>query len=102
MEEKNTEIFINGKNTVAMSNIDQFKRHIGSAFHGIFVTTSGIKASVTTERDKFKIATMGADIHSSAKGRIATAQHLIDIFHLSLSGMKGIFYFFIIVGKDSL
>ena len=23
------------------SNIDQFKRHIGSAFHGIFVTTSG-------------------------------------------------------------
>ncbi|EEA80694.1 hypothetical protein CLONEX_03448, partial [[Clostridium] nexile DSM 1787] len=54
------------------------------------------------QRDKFKIATMGADIHSSAKGRIATAQHLIDIFHLSLSGMKGIFYFFIIVGKDSL
>ena len=81
------------KSTVAMSNIDQFKRHIGSAFHGIFVTTSGTKAAVTTERDKFKIATMGADIHSSAKGRIATAQHLIDIFHLSLSGMKGIFYF---------
>lgn len=102
MEEKITEIFINGKNTVAMSNIDQFKRHIGSAFHGIFVTTSGTKAAVTTGRDKFKIATMGADIHSSAKGRIATAQHLIDIFHLSLSGMKGIFYFFIIVGKDSL
>ena len=54
MEEKITEIFINGKNTVAMSNIDQFKRHIGSAFHGIFVTTSGTKAAVTTERDKFK------------------------------------------------
>ena len=42
MEEKITEIFINGKNTVAMSNIDQFKRHIGSAFHGIFVTTSAV------------------------------------------------------------
>ena len=54
MEEKITEIFINGKNTVAMSNIDQFKRHIGSAFHGIFVTTSGTKAAVTTERDKFE------------------------------------------------
>ena len=30
------------------------------------------------------------DRHSSAEGRIATAQHLIDIFHLSLSGMKSI------------
>ena len=85
-----------------MSNIDQFKRHIGSAFHGIFVTTSGTKAAVTTERDKFKIATMGADIHSSAEGRIATAQHLIDIFHLRISGMEGIFDFLIIVSKDSL
>ena len=102
IEEKITEIFINGKNTVAMSNIDQCKRHMGSAVQGIFVTTSGTKAAVTTERDKFKIATMGADLHSPAEGRIATAQHLIDLFHLSLSGKKGIFYFFIIVGKDSL
>ena len=102
IEKEVPEIFINGKNAMSMIHIHEFKRHTGSAFHGIFVTTSGTKAAVTTERDKFKIATMGADIHSSAKGRIATAQHLIDIFHLSLSGMKGIFYFFIIVGKDSL
>ena len=34
---------------------------------------------------------------------LATAvDHLIDIFHLSISGMKSIFNFFIIVGKDSL
>ena len=83
IEEKITEIFINGKNTVAMSNIDQFKRHIGSAFHGIFVTTSGTKAAVTTERDKFKIATMGADIHSSAEGG-SPQPNILSIFSISV------------------
>ena len=55
MEEKITEIFINGKNTVAMSNIDQFKRHIGSAFHGIFVTTSGTKVAVKRKGTNLKL-----------------------------------------------
>ena len=83
MEEKITEIFINGKNTVAMSNIDQFKRHIGSAFPGIFVTASGTKAAVTTERDKFKIATMGADIHSPPKEG-SPQPNILSIFSISV------------------
>lgn len=36
------------------------------------------------------------------KGRVAAVYHLIGIFHLSLSGMKGIFNFLIMVNKDFL
>ena len=102
IEEKITEIFINGKNTVAMIHIHEFKRHTGSTFHGIFIATGRTKTTVATERDKFPIFTMCADIHGATKRRITTVDHLIDIFHLSLSGMKSIFNYFIIVGKDSL
>lgn len=35
IEEEIPEIFINGKDTVPMDNIDQFKGHGGSAAHGI-------------------------------------------------------------------
>ena len=45
---------------------------------------------------------MRAAIHGTAEGRITTVDHLIDIFHLSLSGMKSIFNFFIIVSKNFL
>ena len=33
---------------------------------------------------------------------IAAVYHFIDIFHLSFSGMEGIFNFFIVVNKDFL
>lgn len=73
IEEKRTEIFINRENTVAMRNIDKFKRHTGSAIHGIFVAAGGTKAAVATKRNKFKIATMSAGIHGTPERRIAAA-----------------------------
>ena len=57
---------------------------------------------MAAERNKFKFAAMRAGIHGTAKRRIAAVDHLIDIFHLSISGMKSIFNFFIIVRKDFL
>ena len=38
LKEKIAEIFIYGKNAVPVRNTDQFKRHTGSALHGIFVS----------------------------------------------------------------
>ena len=73
MEKNPPEVFINGKDTVPMSNIDQFKRHTGSAFHGILVRNLRTKSAVATKGNKFKISTVGADIHGTAEGRIATA-----------------------------
>ena len=39
LKEKGTEIFINGKNAMAVLDINEFERHTGGAFHSIFVAT---------------------------------------------------------------
>ena len=67
LKEKITEIFINGKNTVAMSNIDQFKRHIGRAFHGIFVAAGRAETAVTAERNEFEFSAVRTAIHCAAE-----------------------------------
>ena len=45
---------INGKNAMPMGNSDQFKRHRGSALHGIKVTAGKTEAAVAAEGDKFR------------------------------------------------
>ena len=102
LKEKVAEIFINGKNAMAVLDTDELKRHTGSAFHSIFVSAGRTKAAVTAKRNKLEITAVRAGVHGTAKRRITTVDHLIDIFHLSLSGMKSIFNFFIMVCKDSL
>ena len=87
---------------MAVLNIDKLERHTGGAFHGIFITTGGTKAAVTAKRDKFKVSTVRAGIHSTAKRRITAVNHLIDIFHFSFSGMESKNNFFIMVCKDFL
>ena len=102
IEEKIPELLINCKNTVAMTDIYQFKGHTGSAFHGIFIAAGGAETAFAAERDKLEFSAVGTAIHGTAKGRIAAVYHFIDIFHLSFSGMEGIFNFFIVVNKDFL
>lgn len=87
---------------MAMLNVDEFESHRSGAFHAVFVSTRRAKPTVTVERDIFKVATMGAMIHGTAKGRIPTMDHLFDIFHFGVSGMESIFYFFIMVCKNFL
>ncbi len=70
MEEEFTELFINGKNTVAVGNINEFKGHRGSTFHGIFIATRGTETAMAAEGDKFKLTAMGAAIHGPAKGGV--------------------------------
>ena len=102
LKKKGSEIFINGKNAMAVLDIDEFERHTGGAFHSIFVPAGGTKAAVTAKRNKLEVPTVWTTVHSTPKRRITAVDHLIDIFHLSLSGMKSIFNFFIMVCKDSL
>lgn len=102
LKEENTEVFINGKNAMALWDMEEFKRHTSGAFHGIFVAAGRTKAAVTAKRDKLKFAAMGTAIHGTAEGRITAVDHFIDIIHLSISGMKSIFNFLIMVCKDSL
>lgn len=73
IEEKVTKLFINGKDTMTVGDINELKGHRGSAFHGIFVTAGGTEAAVAAKRNKLEPAAVGAAEHGSAKGRITTA-----------------------------
>ena len=102
MKEEVAKIFIDGKNAMAVLNMNQLKGHTGSAFHGIFIAAGRTEAAVTAERNKFKLPTVRTSVHGTTERGIPTVDHLINIFHLSISGMKRIFNFFIIVDKDIL
>ena len=71
-EEKESKLFINGKDTMAVGDINELKGHGSSALHGIFVT-GGTEAAVAAKGNKLEPAAVRAAEHSTAKGRIATA-----------------------------
>ena len=53
IEEKIPELLINGKNTMTVSDIDEFKGHRGSALHGVKISASGAETAMAAERNKF-------------------------------------------------
>ena len=67
LKKKVAEIFINGKNAMAVLDIEEFKRHTGGAFHSVFISAGRTKAAVTTKRNKLEITTVGAGVHGAAK-----------------------------------
>ena len=102
LKKKVAETFINSKNTMAVLDTDELERHTGGAFHSVFVATGRAKTAVTAERNEFEVPAVRTMVHGAAKRRITTVDHLIDIFHLSFSGMESIYDFFIMVCKDFL
>ena len=102
LKEKITEIFINCEGAVSVLNVNQFKRHRCSTFHGILVTARGTETAVAAKRNELKFSAVWTAIHRATKRRITTVDHFFDIFHLRRSGMKSIFDFLIIVCKNSL
>ena len=97
-----TKFLINCENTMPMCAVNKLKGHTGRTFLGILHTASRAEATFAAEGNKFDVVASGADIHGTAKRRITTIQHFIDIFHLNISGMKSIFDYFVIVIKDFL
>ena len=71
LEEKGTEIFINGKDAMTMVDIDELKKHRGGAFHGVFISAGRTETAATTERNEFQLAAVGTAVHGTTKGRIA-------------------------------
>ena len=71
LEEKGTEIFINGKDAMAMADIDELKKHRGGAFHSVFITAGRAETAAATERDEIQLAAVGTAVHGTTKGRIA-------------------------------
>ena len=67
LKEKVAEIFINGKNAMAVLDTDEFKRHTGGAFHSIFISAGRTKAAVTAKWNKLEVTAVGAGVHGAAK-----------------------------------
>ena len=60
--------------------LKEFKRHGGSPVDGVFVAAGRAEPAVAAERDKFKLAAVGAGIHCAAIGRVATVDHFVNVF----------------------
>lgn len=74
-----SEVFINSKDTVAVSAGKQFKRHTGGAFLCVFDAAGGAEPGVAAEGDKLHVATMGAGIHCAALGMVAAKEHSVHV-----------------------
>lgn len=85
-----------------MVAVNKFKRHGGSAINGIFNTAGRTKTSVASKGSKFKLATVRASIHGTAKSRIPTVDHLINGINNDIARMKQVTHFFVVVFKDIL
>lgn len=102
LEKKGTQFFVNGKDTMAVGAVYKFKGHTNRTFLGIFHATGRAETAFAAERNEFEVVAIGADIHGTAKRRVAAVDHLRDIFHFHISGMKSILNDFIIVFKNLL
>lgn len=79
LKEKMSELFINGKDAVAVGTGKQFKRHTGGAFLGVFNAAGGAEPGVAAERDKLHVAAVGAGIHRAALGMVAAKEHSVHV-----------------------
>ena len=87
---------------MAMNARNKLTGHMKRTKLVVFVSAGRAKTAFTAKGNKFKISTVRTAIHGTTIRRITTVDHLIDIFHLSRSGMKSIFDFFIMICKDLL
>lgn len=75
------EVFVYGKDAVAVGNVYQFEGHWGGTLHRVEIPTGGTETAVASERDEFQLTTFWASEHSPAKGGIATVDHFIHVFN---------------------
>ena len=95
-------VFINSKDTVSVRDIDELESHVGGTFHGILIAAGRAETAVAAERDELKVAAFWTAVHSAAKRRVTTVNHLLDIIDHSVARMKSIYHFFIMICKDFL
>lgn len=83
-------------------NVNQLKGHGGGSVNGVLDTAGWTETAVAPEGNKFERTTGRASIHGTAKGWIAAMNHFFNILDNSLSGMKNIYHFFVMVSKNVL
>ena len=87
IEEETAELVINGKNTVAVWDIDKLKGHGGSALHGVEITAGRAEAAVAAERDEFQLSAMRTAVHFPAERGIAAVNHFFHVLNDRIAWM---------------
>ena len=85
-----------------MSTVNKFKGHFCRAVNAVLVTAGRAELRMEAERNKFQFAVVGTAIHGTAKRRVATIDHLLNVFHDNGTWMKDIFNFFVVFFKNLL
>lgn len=85
IQEKLPELFINGKNTMTVGDIEQLKGHGSSTLHCVEIPAGRAEAAMAAKRNKFELSTEGTAIHSPTKGRVTTVDHFIHVFYHRLT-----------------
>ena len=67
-----TEFAGDGKNTVSMLDINDFKRHGSRPVNGVHVATGRTETGMASKGNIFESTTTRAGKHGATKGRIAT------------------------------
>ena len=101
-QKKMSEFRINGKDTVPVIDIDDLKRHGSSTVDGIFGAAGRAESAVTAKGNKLESTTTATAIHCTAKRRITTSDHAVNIFDDSRAGMESINHFFIMIFENVL
>ena len=91
-----------GKNTVSMLDINDFKRHGSRPVNGVHVAAGRTEAGMTAERNKFENSTARTGIHGTTKGRIAAVNHFFYILDDRVTRVLEINHFFKMVSKNLL
>ena len=81
---------------------DEFTGHMERTKLIILVAAGRTETAAATERNKLEVTAMGTAVHSSPIRRVATVNHLVDIFDDGRTGMKLVNYVFIIISKNGL
>ena len=95
--EEDAKLLRDGKNAMSMNRLDDFERHGSSALDRIEIATRRAETTFAAKRNEFERTTRRTPIHSTAVRRIATMNHLFDVFENNRASLKGVLDFFVVV-----
>ena len=90
---------VNGKNTVAVLNLNELESHRVRSVNGILGSAGRTQSAFASKRNKFKLAAFFTAIHSTAVGRIPAVDHFLYIFHYDRSRFDNILNILVMVCK---
>lgn len=86
-EKEMAQLLIDSENTMPVGALNQFKSHGIGTLLRVFDTAGRAETAFAAERNELQHPTFGAGVHSAAKRRVTTVNHLVDVRNDGLTGM---------------